>query len=224
MSKQRVHPANEKINLSIKTDPDQSSSNSTESSPKIPRPIYAQFGVSPQPTLSSQVLKANLNPKSKPKVNEKKFVKLKKYLSSFFSNFGSLIILIGYLLLGSLLFQIIEQAKALSICQEKQGKWIEMKENYTVTIFNYLRFNVTFNPLIERAMLGSASEVLDEPVVYNKVIKNLLLAFRNEIIKNNYEGSSNDSECENTDLWEYWNVFLFCVSICTTVGKRKFLQ
>jgi len=213
MRKQRVQPANFGSELSFATNPDIFSSSSFELTTADLRPVQAR------PFSPPKLYKASIKPESSLLPTEFKAAKeknpIKNFIISLISNFGILFLLIGYAFLGALLFQIMEQHKT----QAKQGEWINLKDTYTALIYNYLNYNVTFNPILKRAMFGDNTEIRDGPAVYNRVIKDWLVELRNRIVKIKFDGSTDDAYCESIDRWELWNSFLFTITVVTTIGK-----
>ena len=91
-------------------------------------------------------------------------------------------------------------------------------------IYNYLKYNVTFNPIIKRITYGNSTLLLDGAEKYNPQIETWLQMFSNEIIQVKFDGPSSpaDDYCEKIDKWQFWNAFLFTLSVVSTIGKLFF--
>lgn len=90
-------------------------------------------------------------------------------------------------------------------------------------IYNYLSYDVTFSPIMsaEEMRLGliENTTILDGPDEYNQRVEDLLREFRNTVMDNQFGGNYLPDHCESVDHWNFWNAFLFTVTVMSTIGN-----
>lgn len=132
--------------------------------------------------------------------------KLRKMLVFLITNFGMLLLVIGYIVIGALLFQTLEQHNEIQNCETGKGEEQDMILKYTNTLFNYIYFNTT------TTSLQTENGTLVTSDVYNPVIDKYILEIRDFVLNNyasyRYYGQEN---CEETSLWSS-NSFLLILS------------
>ena len=141
----------------------------------------------------------------------------KKLFIAFFFNFGPTIGILLYVILGAVLFRIVEQNLSLQSCERGSGNSTTMITNYRNKIFNYIYLNTT-------AMLPNSSSAAliatrDTTDTYTKQVMSYLTSMRDEIvlIKSTY-GYYGQTDCAKTNLWSMESAMLFTISIVTTIG------
>lgn len=72
----------------------------------------------------------------------------------------------------------------------------------------------------EQIKLGVAENktILDGPDEYNQRVEDLLRELRNSVVDNQFGGDYSKEYCENVDHWNFWNAFLFTVTVMSTIG------
>jgi hypothetical protein len=163
-----------------------------------------------------------------------KNIKQKQRKSIFFrvllfiiGKFGMFILSIVYAIIGAFLFKLLAQSAAIGNCQQAQ---MESRSNMTQTaidIFSYLAYNVTYSPDVTKLLIQKGLEtnvtIGDGPDKFNPKVEGFLRQLRRSVLLNKFNGNYNDGYCENMDIWNFWNAFLFTVSVITTIGNLFFL-
>ena len=120
---------------------------------------------------------------------------LKKFLTFMISHFGMLFLVIGYIFIGAVLFQTIEQSNEIQNCETAKSSQTQTISEYTIKLFNYINYNISIDPLAN--MTGVSRND------YNLQIDDYILQIRNIIIQNyqlyKYSGQL---DCENTSMWQ----------------------
>ncbi len=148
--------------------------------------------------------------KKKPESERRK--KIMKLIRFVVTNFGMLLITLVYCVGGAFLFQILEMQNILQNCQSAQGASAILIQDYRLEIYNYLRFNVTWDPVL--AQYQNLTIIKDGPEVYNQVILDTLTRLRSDALSNGYAGQ----DCQATNKWNFPSAFLWCVTVVSTIG------
>lgn len=117
-----------------------------------------------------------------------------------------------YCLAGAYLFNILEAQNELAGCQGSQSDSAQMISDYTTKIFNYLSFNVTWNPLLPTG--DNTTIIKDGPEVYNTVVLDWLTELKDEISDNGYSGE----DCEQVNSWQFLSGVLWTMTVVTSIG------
>lgn len=121
-----------------------------------------------------------------------------------------------YCMAGAYLFNILEAQNELAGCQGSKSDSAQMMSDYTNKIFNYLSFNVTWNPLLPTG--DNTTEIKDGPEVYNQVIQDLLIELRDEVQDNGYSGE----DCETVNSWQFLSGLLWTMTVVSSIGESKY--
>lgn len=197
--------------LASRTNYSNFSASSSYIKPILPKPLSVNDEESPKPG-------ENKDKPKKIKKERKPHSKFKKGLAFFIINFGMTGMVLVYAVVGAFLFKTIEQAAATEDCQTRQGNSLNILNEYRVKIFNYLSYNVTFNPVISSSFYGNETIMKDGPEMYNPVIHNWLKDMRTLIMEKPFNGEYKDDYCQSVDHWEFLNSLLFTLTILTSIG------
>jgi len=176
----------------------------------------AKSAISLQPAVAQPVIFSDKNkkrPKKIKKIESRFQIKLKRFGRFFFKKFGMLIGTVLYCMGGAYLYGILEAQNELAGCEGSAQDSKTMIEEYRAKIFNYLTFNVTFNPILE-PLINDNFTMLDGPDVYNKVIYDWLVELRDEVLSNGYGGES----CEDSNSWQFLSALLWTMTVVTSIG------
>jgi len=151
--------------------------------------------------------------------------RIRKILLFLITNFGMLGLVLGYVVLGALLFQTLEQTNEIQNCETGKGNENEMISEYTQKLFNYIYFNVSTDPVVDALIAGQ--QQVDQNLTYNinaytTIIDDWILEVRDLTI-NNFLATkySGQDDCEAKSLWQLPSAILFTVTIVTTIGIIK---
>lgn len=152
----------------------------------------------------------------KPKKQQKSAGKIKciKFARVFVKKFGMLIGTTIYCIGGSYLFNILEAQNELAGCEGSASDMAGLITDYQMKIFNYLNFNVTFNPALVAMTADQNTVFLDGPDKYNLQVHDWLVEFRDEILSNGYGGE----DCETVNSWQFLSGLLWTITVVTSIG------
>lgn len=172
------------------------------------------FMATPLPTLAEP--KAFSNQPRKEKYKKVEPSKIKIYFRDFIKKFGMLMGTVAYCVGGAYLFNILEAQSELASCEGAQSDSLQMIEDFQLKIYNYLSFNVTFNPeLYSTQTVGlNINDTEDGPEIYNRVIHDYLIELRDEILGNGYGGE----DCEKVNSWQFLSGLLWTMTVVTSIG------
>jgi potassium channel subfamily K, invertebrate len=125
-----------------------------------------------------------------------------------FSHIGSVIIVIVWVIIGGVIFQLLEKNKEIEDCQ--QGK-SEENDNIILLrskLLEYIQSNITSNP-VETGK--------DNETVANSNIEKWLQEFRNQTIELRDDFRYTGSDCDQPK-WNFPGSMLFAVTAITTIG------
>ncbi len=120
-----------------------------------------------------------------------------------------------YCMGGAYLYNILEAQNELAGCQASQSDSAQMLNDYTIKIFNYLSFNVTWNPLLPSE--DNTTEIKDGPEVYNRVVNDWLLELKDLIADNGYSGE----DCEQVNSWQFLSGLLWTITVVSSIGMKN---
>ena len=124
-----------------------------------------------------------------------------------------------YCIGGAYLYGILEASTELAKCQGNAQDMAALISNYTGNIFNYLTYNVTFNPILLSYTADNSTVFLDGPDIYNQVIYDYLIGLRDDALSNGYGGL----DCEVTNSWVFLSALLWTITVVTSIGIYIFL-
>lgn len=178
--------------------------------------LFRAESSTPKPILAeSNKFKKKEPIKKKPKKKDNpSVVKLKRFARFFVKKFGMLIGTVIYCMGGASLFNILEAQNELAGCEGSQSDSQALIQDYQMKIFNYLNFNVTFNPALVSMTADNDTKYLDGPAVYNKVIHEWLIELRDEVLSNGYGGE----DCEVVNSWQFLSGLLWTMTVVTSIG------
>ena len=153
--------------------------------------------------------KSDRKKRNKPSKHLRTFKRIVRFVVT---HFGMLTLTVFYCLGGAYLYGILEMQNLLQTCEMAKGESEQMIENYSLEIFNYLSYNVTFDPLLPTG--NNETLLLDGPDVYNKVVYDYLVQLENEVISNGYYGQ----DCDTTNRWLFPNALLWTITVVTSIG------
>ena len=143
---------------------------------------------------------------NKPKRNFKPVIRF------LVTNIGMIVFVILYMLGGAFLFQLLEQHNEIQTCQEGEGEMSNLITSYRTELFNYIYFNVTLDPWLNKTTTRVG------PDVYNTYLYSKLANLRSDILtirsSYNYQGQ----DCIVNSLWNFESAILFAVTVVTTIG------
>ncbi len=147
--------------------------------------------------------------------------RIRKMLLFLITNFGMLGLVIGYVVLGALLFQTLEQSNEIQNCEFGKGMDSDMISDYTQKLFNYIYFNISTDPVVDAL---SSEEPVSQNLTYyayTTTIDNWILEVRDATISNlaTYKFYGQE-DCEANSLWRLPSAILFTVTIVTTIGIK----
>jgi hypothetical protein len=153
----------------------------------------------------------NKQKKEKKPMSESK-KKLLKIVRFIVQNFGMMLLTIIYCCAGAYLFGILEGQYLLELCQSAKGDSLKMIQQYRTLIYNYLSFNVTFDPAL--VIITNGTEMKDGPEIYNQYVLDTLYQMRDEVLSNGYSGQN----CETTNKWLFSSALLWTFTVLSTIG------
>ena len=106
---------------------------------------------------------------------------LRKMLVYVITNFGMLLLVMGYIFLGAILFQTLEQHTEVQNCETGKGAEQDMIKEYTQLLFNYIYFNISTDPLTDQ---GDGNTTLEGPDIYNPKIDGYIYEIRDLVLSN----------------------------------------
>ncbi len=180
----------------------------------------AKSTLSLQPAVAQPVVFAKKLKKTKllKKPPTKLQIKFKQFARFFFKKFGMLIGTLLYCMGGAYLYGILEAQNELASCEGSQQDSKTLIEDYRTLIFNYLSFNVTFNPVLEPYITENYT-LLDGPEIYNVQIQDWLIELRDLILENGYGGE----DCDDSNSWQFLSALLWTLTVVTSIGKTRYL-
>ena len=176
--------------------------------------VPSNLDVSTEPIKGEQKLKEEKK-KSKKKPDTEAMKRFKKVARFLVQNLGMICLTILYCCGGAYLFGILEGQTFVQTCQSAESNSIQLIQSYTLEIYNYLSYNVTFDPLLPT---GNNATLLDGPDVYNKVIYDYLVQLENEFYSNTYYGQ----DCQATNKWTFISALLWTITVVTSIGNSFF--
>ena len=120
-----------------------------------------------------------------------------------------------YCMGGAYLFNILEAQNELAWCEGSKSDSAALINDYTLKIFNYMTFNVTYNPILAAYTADNSTEIKDGPEVYNGILHDWLVELRDEVIGNGYGGE----DCEVVNSWQFLSGLLWTMTVVTSIGK-----
>lgn len=140
----------------------------------------------------------------------------RKMLVFSITNFGMLGLVLGYIFLGAILFQTLEQHTETQNCETGKGAEQDMIKEYTQLFFNYIYFNITTDPLAD---LADGNSTLDGPDVYNAQLDAYIYEIRDFVLLNQatYKYYGQD-DCQELSMWQTQSAVLFAVTVVTSIG------
>jgi hypothetical protein len=112
------------------------------------------------------------------------------------------------------MFGILESQAELAVCEGLASDMQQMVTDYKIKIYNYLLFNVTFNPELLKMTATNDTLFKDGIDTYNEVIHDYLVQFRSDILGNKYNGLP----CEELNSWQFLSAVLWTVTVVTSIG------
>ena len=152
--------------------------------------------------------KSSKQKRKKPNRHLRTFKRIVRFLVT---HFGMLTLTVFYCLGGAYLYGILEMQNLLQTCEMAHGESEQMIQDYSLEIFNYLSYNVTFDPLLPT---GNNDTLLDGPDVYNNVVYDYLVQLEKDVISNGYYGQ----DCDATNRWLFPNALLWTITVVTSIG------
>lgn len=128
-----------------------------------------------------------------------------------------LIVTVIYCIGGALLFNILEGQTELAGCEGSASDMNALITDTKLKIFNYLNFNVTFNPELTKMTETNDTVYLDGIATYNAVIEEMLIEFRDEVLGNGYGGEV----CEDVNSWQFLSGLLWTMTVVTSIGESS---
>ena len=176
----------------------------------------SNLNVSTEQPIKEEPKSKEVKKKSKKKPDTEAMRRFKKVARFLVQNLGMICLTILYCCGGAYLFGILEGQTFVQTCQSAQSNSIQLIQSYTLEIYNYLSYNVTFDPVL--ATVANAT-LLDGPDVYNQVIYDYLVKLENEFYSNTYYGQ----DCQATNKWTFISALLWTITVVTSIGNSLIL-
>ncbi len=107
----------------------------------------------------------------------------------------------------------------METCEKNKGDSVQLIQDYTIKIYNYLSFNVTFNPYIANL---SSSSILDGPNIYNQKVTEMLTDMKDQINDMGiYYSNTLKFDCDKTSKWMFISSLLWTITVVTTMGTIR---